>query len=95
MLQKSVNQTDGAKGKSAHGAKKYRVTHCTRTSPLPLLPSGPGGVGGITSRRTPALIDFITGRLSWIAVVRWPFPFQCPLRLLVLHFDSSIPGERR
>ena len=32
--------------------KKYRVTYCTRTSPLPLLPSGPGGIGGITSRRT-------------------------------------------
>src|SRR5258708_19968449 len=24
--------------------------HCTRKSPLPLLPSGPGGVGGKTSR---------------------------------------------
>ncbi len=30
----------------------HRVTYCARTSPLPLLPSGPGGVGGITSRRT-------------------------------------------
>jgi len=28
------------------------VTYCARTSPLPLLPSGPGGFGGITSRRT-------------------------------------------
>ena len=35
-----------------HCNKKRRVTHCARTSPLPLLPSGPGGVGGITSRRT-------------------------------------------
>src|SRR5579864_256794 len=29
-------------------------THCTRKSPLPLLPSGPGGVGGKTSRGTDA-----------------------------------------
>ncbi len=36
--------------------KKRRVTHCTRMSPLPLLPSGPGGVGGITSRRTRHLL---------------------------------------
>ena len=36
----------------AAAPKKYRVTYCARTSPLPLLPSGPGGVGGITSRRT-------------------------------------------
>src|SRR5579864_2562753 len=32
--------------------KKYRATYCARNDPLPLLPSGPGGVGGITSRRT-------------------------------------------
>ena len=37
-------------------AQKRRVTYCTRTSPLPLLPSGPGGVGGITSRRTRHLL---------------------------------------
>src|ERR1017187_4422223 len=36
--------------------KKRRVTYCARTSPLPLLPSGPGGVGGITSRRTRHLL---------------------------------------
>ena len=29
----------------------YRVTYCARTSPLPLLPSGPGGFGGIAPRR--------------------------------------------
>src|ERR1700687_1695584 len=34
------------------GEKVYRATYCAHTSPLPLLPSGPGGVGGITSRRT-------------------------------------------
>ena len=28
--------------------------HCTRKSPLPLLPSGPGGVGGNASRGTDA-----------------------------------------
>src|SRR6266581_2919021 len=26
------------------------VPHCTRTIPLPLLPSGPGGIGGVSSR---------------------------------------------
>jgi len=30
------------------------ATHCTRKSPLPLLPSGPGGVGGNASRETDA-----------------------------------------
>jgi hypothetical protein len=30
----------------------HRATYCARNDPLPLLPSGPGGVGGITSRRT-------------------------------------------
>jgi hypothetical protein len=30
------------------------ATHCTRKSPLPLLPSGPGGVGGSASRGTDA-----------------------------------------
>ena len=30
----------------------YRATYCARTSPLPLLPSGPGGFGGIAPRRT-------------------------------------------
>src|SRR5438876_3513380 len=29
---------------------RYRGARCTRTSPLPLLPSGPGGVRGIASR---------------------------------------------
>jgi len=37
-----------------HRHKKSQApdTHCTRKSPLPLLPSGPGGVGGSTSRET-------------------------------------------
>src|ERR1700757_2941592 len=30
----------------------HRVAYCARSDPLPLLPSGPGGVGGIPSRRT-------------------------------------------
>jgi len=38
----------GGKTSQAPGA------HCTRKSPLPLLPSGPGGVGGSTSRETDA-----------------------------------------
>ena len=44
--------------------KKYRVTYCARTSPLPLLPSGPGGIGGITSRRTRhwLILAFAAGR---------------------------------
>ena len=33
------------------GGLMYRGTCCARTSPLPLLPSGPGGVGGIAPRR--------------------------------------------
>ena len=37
---------------------RYRVAYCTRTSPLPLLPSGPGGVGGIASRRTRYLTSY-------------------------------------
>jgi len=28
------------------------AAHCTRKSPLPLLPSGPGGIGGSASRGT-------------------------------------------
>ena len=39
---------DGKKTSQAPG------THCTRKSPLPLLPSGPGGFGGSTSRETDA-----------------------------------------
>src|SRR5258708_25565511 len=34
--------------------------HCTRKSPLPLLPSGPGGVGGKTARRTDAWIHILS-----------------------------------
>src|ERR1700731_1993325 len=30
----------------------HRATYCAHNYPLPLLPSGPGGVGGIMSRRT-------------------------------------------
>ncbi len=26
--------------------------HCARNGPLPLLPSGPGGIGGVSSRKT-------------------------------------------
>ncbi len=32
--------------------------YCTRIDPLPLLPSGPGGVGGNTSRRTRHIMKF-------------------------------------
>jgi Uma2 family endonuclease len=38
----------------------YRETCCARTSPLPLLPSGPGGVGGIAPRRARHMFDSIT-----------------------------------
>src|SRR3954469_25627091 len=37
---------------SAHLHARHRGAHCARTGPLPLLPSGPGGVGGIASRGT-------------------------------------------
>jgi hypothetical protein len=46
---RGFHQTDSAKLKSQTPA-----THCTRKSPLPLLPSGPGGVGGNASRGTDA-----------------------------------------
>ncbi len=36
------------------GVSQAPATHCTRKSPLPLLPSGPGGVGGNASRGTDA-----------------------------------------
>jgi len=39
-----------------------RVPRCTRTSPLPLLPSGPGGVGGIALRGTRPFDSNIGGR---------------------------------
>jgi len=40
----------------------HRATYCARNDPLPLLPSGPGGVGGITSRRTRHENQFITSK---------------------------------
>src|ERR1035438_7649603 len=46
------------KGRNRSAAKRQISqapgTHCTRKSPLPLLPSGPGGVGESTSRETDA-----------------------------------------
>jgi hypothetical protein len=39
------------------GEKMYRETYCARTGPLPLLPSGPGGFGGIAPRRTRHIIN--------------------------------------
>ena len=43
-------------GKSTARSKLSQAPapHCTRKSPLPLLPSGPGGFGGSTSRKTDA-----------------------------------------
>ena len=46
--QKGGNYSSVEKNSQAPG------TYCTRKSPLPLLPSGPGGVGGSTSRKTDA-----------------------------------------
>jgi hypothetical protein len=34
------------------GNSVHRATYCAHNYPLPLLPSGPGGVGGTMSRRT-------------------------------------------
>ncbi len=48
-LQRLCTERICAKSKSQTPA-----THCTRKSPLPLLPSGPGGVGGSASRGTDA-----------------------------------------
>src|ERR1700677_4654414 len=51
-------------GSRITGYRLYRATYCARTDPLPLLPSGPGGVGGGASRRTPhiLMITLRTGR---------------------------------
>ena len=37
-----------------HSQRKSRTpeAHCARDGPLPLLPSGPGGIGGVSSRKT-------------------------------------------
>jgi hypothetical protein len=42
------------------GNSVHRATYCAHNYPLPLLPSGPGGVGGITSRRTRHSFYFTT-----------------------------------
>jgi len=49
-------------GEEKEGGKSvHRATYCAHTSPLPLLPSGPGGVGGITSRGTPMILTLPNG----------------------------------
>jgi len=48
----------------------YRATYCAHTSPLPLLPSGPGGIGGIESRRTRHITNDTTWRGAPHAGVR-------------------------
>jgi hypothetical protein len=51
----------------------YRETYCARTGPLPLLPSGPGGVSGIAPRRTRHMIHDSTVN-AWItALYRRPY----------------------
>src|SRR4029079_4674297 len=47
-------------------AFQRRVTYCARNGPLPLLPSGPGGVGGIVSRRTRhfQILSLTSGRIE-------------------------------
>ena len=42
----------GAGEKEGQKIAGHRLPHCTSKSPLPLLPSGPGGVGGNVSRGT-------------------------------------------
>jgi len=59
-----LNEAEGArKGSNCSGShwtdsekrkSQTPATHCTRKSPLPLLPSGPGGIGGSASRGTDA-----------------------------------------
>jgi hypothetical protein len=48
------NLIDKQNGRGAEEKSQAPGTHCTRKSPLPLLPSGPGGVGESTSRETDA-----------------------------------------
>jgi hypothetical protein len=45
-------------GEEVFGGKCTGFPYCAHIDPLPLLPSGPGGVGGNTSRRTRHMIDF-------------------------------------
>ena len=42
------------------GGKCTGFPYCAHIGPLPLLPSGPGGVGGNMSRRTRHKIEFTT-----------------------------------
>jgi hypothetical protein len=53
---KSFIPEDAEKFDAENAEKKSQApeAHCTRKSPLPLLPSGPGGVGGKASRGTDA-----------------------------------------
>jgi hypothetical protein len=52
---------------------RHRGTRCTRTSPLPLLPSGPGGIGGIASRGTQCLsLLFYSSRCPVLSTQRQP-----------------------
>ena len=51
--------------------KKYRAIYCARNGPLPLLPSGPGGVGGITSRRARHTLSLPSPELPSISSF-WP-----------------------
>jgi len=61
----------GSRGRpSPHQQKQSQApaVHCTRKSPLPLLPSGPGGVGGKTSRGTDAWLYILArdrGEQEW------------------------------
>src|ERR1700761_8908655 len=57
-------QASGDLGRWA-GTSMYRGTYCARTGPLPLLPSGPGGVGGIAPRRTRHIGNDTTAAQGW------------------------------
>src|SRR5438270_7489128 len=54
---------------------RHRGAHCTCTGPLPLLPSGPGGVHRITSRGTRRLTFLI---LPSESVPNLPVQFSTP-----------------
>ncbi len=74
--------------RNGRGKLVHRATYCAHNYPLPLLPSGPGGVGGITSRRTRHRNQFTTSKPP---CVRLPSstPFEtCTLSSSIISADE-------
>src|SRR5437868_14971925 len=69
---------------------RHRGAHCTCTGPLPLLPSGPGGVHRITSRGTRRLTFLI---LSSATVPNLPVKFSSPRRNFAVTREIHLRGN--